>query len=88
MKHVLLSFAPPDVNGVFQVTASISERVQKHRVGLRAAGLRPVQIWVPDTRRAGFADECLRQSRLLRDDPEEAETLAWLEEAADTGGWE
>jgi hypothetical protein len=27
-----------------------------------AAGLRPVQIWVPDTRRPGFAAECHRQS--------------------------
>ena len=48
---------------------SISGRVQKHRAGLRACGLRPIQIWVPDTRRPGFADECRRQSRLLRNDP-------------------
>jgi hypothetical protein len=32
---------------------------------MRAAGLRPVQIWVPDSRRAGFAEECKRQSRLV-----------------------
>jgi hypothetical protein len=38
-------------------------RVAKHRTALRAAGLRPVQIWVPDTRRPGFAAECRRQSR-------------------------
>ena len=42
-----------------------SERVQKRRDALRAAGLRPVQIWVPDTRRPGFADECRRQSLLV-----------------------
>jgi hypothetical protein len=42
-----------------------SERVQKRRNALRAAGLRPVQIWVPDTRRPGFAEECRRQSRLV-----------------------
>lgn len=29
------------------------------------AGLRPVQIWVPDTRRPDFAEECRRQSRLV-----------------------
>jgi len=40
-------------------------RVQKHRAGLRAAGLRPVQIWVPDTRRPEFAAECRRQSELV-----------------------
>ena len=67
--------------------ANIAQRVQKHRAGLRAAGLRPVQIWVPDTRRSGFAEECRRQSQLLRGDALEADTLAWLETAADTDGW-
>ncbi|RCL02119.1 MAG: hypothetical protein JSC188_000441 [Candidatus Tokpelaia sp. JSC188] len=38
-----------------------SERTQKHRLGLRTAGYRQVQIWVPDVRRQEFADECLRQ---------------------------
>ncbi|QRD48727.1 DUF3018 family protein (plasmid) [Pseudosulfitobacter pseudonitzschiae] len=32
---------------------SVSHRVQKRRDALRAAGLRPVQIWVPDTDRFG-----------------------------------
>lgn len=64
-----------------------SERVQKHRMALRAAGLRPVQIWVPDTRRAGFAEECRRQSLALLGDAHERETLDWLEAAADTEGW-
>lgn len=43
----------------------VSERVQKRRETLRAAGLRPVQIWVPDTRRPGFAAECRRQAALV-----------------------
>lgn len=43
----------------------VSERVQKRRAALRAAGLRPVQIWVPDTRRPGFAAECHRQAALV-----------------------
>lgn len=45
--------------------APVSERVQKRRDALRAAGLRPIQIWVPDTRRPGFTAECLRQSRVV-----------------------
>ena len=53
-----------------------AERVSKHREKLKAAGLRPIQIWVPDTRRKGFADNCRRQSRMLKDDPQEAEVLA------------
>lgn len=66
---------------------STAQRVQKHREGLRAAGMRPVQIWVPDTRREGFAQECERQSRLLRDDVHEPDTQNWLEAVADTEGW-
>ena len=65
----------------------VSDRVQKHRAELRASGLRPVQIWVPDTRRPGFAEECRRQSRLLLDDSGEQKTLEWLDLAADREGW-
>ncbi len=67
---------------------STSARVQKHRMALRESGLRPVQIWVLDTRRAGFAEECRRQSQLVRGDAHERETAPWLEEAADTEGWQ
>ena len=69
------------------MSANVVERVKRHRDGLRAAGLRPVQIWVPDTRRPGFAEECRRQSLLLRDDPHEREVLDWIEAVADTEGW-
>ena len=65
-----------------------SERVQKHRAALRASGLRPVQIWVPDTRRAGFAEECRRQSQLLYGDAQERETADWLEAAGDHEDWQ
>ncbi|WP_428031104.1 antitoxin MazE family protein [Ancylobacter sp.] len=46
------------------MATSVRVRVQRRRDALRSAGLRPVQIWVPDTRRPGFAEECRRQSRL------------------------
>jgi hypothetical protein len=42
-----------------------AERVQRRRAKLRAAGLRPVQLWVPDTRAPGFAKECRRQCLLI-----------------------
>jgi hypothetical protein len=67
--------------------ASILERVQKHREGLRAAGLRPLQIWVPDTRREGFAKECRRQSLLIANDSQEKDVLNWIENVTDTDGW-
>ncbi len=58
-----------------------SGRVKKHREALRAAGLRPVQIWLPDSRKPGFAEECRRQSRRLRNDPQEKRVLNWLAKA-------
>ena len=67
---------------------STSARVQKHRAALRQSGLRPIQIWVPDTRRAGFAEECRRQSLLLQDDAHERDTTDWLDAAGDREGWQ
>jgi hypothetical protein len=46
------------------VKMTSSHRVQRRRDKLRAAGMRPVQIWVPDTRAPDFAGECARQCRL------------------------
>ena len=42
------------------------ERVERRRAKLRAAGLRPIQIWVPETRSPMFAEECRRQSQAIR----------------------
>lgn len=66
----------------------LSKRVNKHRRKLREAGLRPIQIWVPDTRRPEFQEECRRQSRMLREDPQEQEVLDWLEAVVDREGWD
>jgi hypothetical protein len=42
----------------------IGRRVADHRARLRSQGLRPLQVWVPDTRSPGFAAEAHRQSLL------------------------
>ena len=62
------------------MAATISERVQKHRDGLRLAGLRPVKIWVPDTRNESFALECQRQSRSLQRARQTTASIAPLSE--------
>jgi hypothetical protein len=64
-----------------------AERVNKHRAALRKAGLRPIQIWVPDTRRKGFAAEARRQSRLVAGDATEARELELWTKAASHEGW-
>jgi hypothetical protein len=41
------------------------KRMSTYRQRMRAAGLRPVQIWVPDTRSPAFAEICRRQARAV-----------------------
>ncbi len=70
--------------------ANVTSRVQQHRERLRLAGFRPVQLWVPDTRRPEFLAECKRQSLLVAQlDPADMATQAlMLESLADIEGWE
>lgn len=53
------------------------------------AGLRPVQIWVPDTKRADFAQECKRQSQSVHEaDGADADLLEFMDAAlADLDGF-
>ncbi len=44
---------------------TVNRRVAQHRARLRAQGMRPLQIWVPDTNAPGFDEECHRQSVAL-----------------------
>jgi hypothetical protein len=37
----------------------------QEEAAMRAAGLVPKTVWVFDTEKPGFAEECARQSRLL-----------------------
>jgi hypothetical protein len=64
---------------------SVKERVSTYRSRQRAAGFKSVQIWVPDPKAPGFAEECRRQSLMVADDPEEMRDLETLAEIADWG---
>ena len=70
------------------MAVAVNQRLARRRDALRQAGLRPVQLWVPDTRRPGFLAECRRQSALLSDDAEEGCVQDWLALVADDWGWE
>jgi hypothetical protein len=41
------------------------KRMASYRQRMRAAGLRPVQIWVPDNRAPDFAEKCRAQARAI-----------------------
>lgn len=53
------------------------------------AGLRPVQIWVPDTRLPNFTEECRRQTRLVaRANKADSDIQDFMNEnLSDLDGW-
>lgn len=59
--------------------AANRRKVREHRQRLRAQGMRPIQIWVPDVHAPEFAAEALRQSLLANASPEEAEIQAFID---------
>ena len=59
-------------------------KVQEHRDRLRAQGLRPIQIWVPDVRAASFRAEAHRQSAAVAASAHAAEDQAFIDAVS---GW-
>jgi len=59
--------------------ASIRQRVREHRERLRAQGLRPIQIWVPDVRAPEFVEEAHRQSAAIAASEHEADDQAFVD---------
>jgi hypothetical protein len=57
---------------------SSRERVAKRRAAMRAQGLRPKQIWVPDLRDPAVQERLREQARSLAGCPQEKEYLAWV----------
>jgi hypothetical protein len=54
-------------------------KVRAHRDRLRKAGLRPVQIWVPDVRSKAFARAAHRQSLAVAKSPHAKEDQAFVD---------
>ena len=60
-------------------------KVQRHRDRLRAQGLRPIQIWVPDVRAPSFRSEAHRQSLAVATSAHAREDQAFIDAVSD---WE
>ena len=56
-------------------------KMKQYRAKLRASGLRPVQIWVPDLRSPKFREEARRQSLRVRRRKSEREAADFIEVA-------
>ena len=64
-------------------TSPIAARVGRHRKRMREQGLRPVQMWVADTRRPEFAAEAQRQSVAVARSAHEAEDQTFIDAISD-----
>lgn len=69
-----------------QEPASSRDRVRRYRAAMRAKGYKLRTIWVLDTGRPGFAEECRRQSQVLRESSAEKKYLDELD-LPDVEGW-
>ena len=67
------------------LSTSSNAKVRRHRDRLRAKGLRPVQIWVPDVRAPAFRLEAHRQSLAVAASAGELEDQAFIDAVSDRG---
>jgi hypothetical protein len=58
---------------------SSASKVRQHRAKLRAQGLRPIQIWVPDVNDPKIQEQMRREARLIAQSPQEKEELAFID---------
>jgi len=60
-------------------------KVREHRERLRAQGLRPIQIWVPNVRAPAFRSQAHRQSLAVAASSHAREDQAFIDAATDWG---
>ena len=58
-------------------------KVQAHRTRLRARGMRPIQIWVPDVRSANFRSQAHAQSLAVSHGMQAREDQAFIDAVSD-----
>lgn len=64
---------------------SEANKFKRYRQRLKDRGLRQIQLWVPDTSRAGFDRKLAEQLREVESAPDDADSLEFIEGVAD---WE
>jgi len=68
------------------ISPSSKDRVRRHREAMRAKGYRTVTLWLPDSRRPGFAEECRKQSQIIKKSAAEKKYLDELD-LPEVEGW-
>ncbi|MGB7918910.1 MAG: antitoxin MazE family protein [Desulfobacterales bacterium] len=65
-----------------------TQKMRQYRERLKASGLRPIQLWVPDVRSQKIIDEVRRQSVRVSSDSKEPGIMKFVESVMDNEGWE
>jgi Protein of unknown function (DUF3018) len=55
------------------------ERTRAYRERLRAKGLKPVTLWLPDVNDPEFIAQMRRECRLISESPHEKEIMEWID---------
>ena len=66
-----------------RLAKKIEDQLLNENPDLRAKGLRPEVVWVPDTDAPGFREQIERELEAIRNSPEEQEILDWVEQVHD-----
>ena len=64
---------------------TVRMKVREHRERLRAQGLRPIQIWVPDVRAPSFQAQAHRQSQAVAGSSRAYGDQAFIDAVSDWG---
>ena len=64
-----------------------AKRVRKHREKMKAAGLKPVTIWVPDVNAPGYREALARDIARINADDESTRVMEDMLELADFSDW-
>ena len=65
-----------------------AQKMRQYRDRLKASGLRPIQLWVPDIRSKKIIDEIRKQSIRVSSDSQEPHIMDFVESVMDHEGWE
>ena len=64
-----------------------AKRVQKHREKMKAAGLKPVTIWVPDVNAPGFKEQIARAIEMINADTDSQRVMEEMLALSDFSDW-
>ncbi|MGF1550831.1 MAG: antitoxin MazE-like protein [Sphingomonadaceae bacterium] len=66
------------------------DKYRRYRARKKAKGLKEIRMWVPDVNAPGFWERSVLAAAILRDAPEEEETMLFIEamQAEDPELWD